>query len=96
MKGKGMQSLGKLVTPIVKDKANEIAEIWKRSLDERGGVENMKEPYVHTFLQHLVTFGIVKDEDFDLYRKLVVGSAWRKQMPKLAVSLGLGDKMSGK
>ncbi|GKB82192.1 DIE2/ALG10 family protein [Tanacetum coccineum] len=42
---------------------------------------------------HLVTFGIAKDEDFDLYWKLVVGSAWRKQMPKLAVSLGLGDKM---
>ncbi|XP_016468517.2 FRIGIDA-like protein 4a [Nicotiana tabacum] len=83
----------KLVTPSVKDKANEIAEIWKRSLDERGGIENVKTPDVHTFLQHLVTFGIVKDEDFDLYRKLVVGSAWRKQMPKLAVSLGLGDKM---
>ena len=44
-------------------------------------------------LQHLVTFGIVKKEDVNLYRKLVVGSAWRKQMPKLAVSLGLGDKM---
>ena len=44
-------------------------------------------------LQHLVTFGIVKKEDINLYRKLVVGSAWRKQMPKLAVSLGLGDKM---
>ncbi|XP_055813520.1 FRIGIDA-like protein 4a [Solanum dulcamara] len=83
----------KLVTPSVKDKANEIAEIWKRSLDERGGIENVQTPDVHTFLQHLVTFGVVKDEDFDLYRKLVVGSAWRKQMPKLAISLGLGDKM---
>lgn len=83
----------KLVTPSVKDKANEIAEIWKKSLDERGGIENVKTPDVHTFLQHLVTFGVVKDEDFDLYRKLVVGSAWRKQMPKLAISLGLGDKM---
>ncbi|KAJ8423863.1 hypothetical protein Cgig2_033787 [Carnegiea gigantea] len=31
-----------------------------------------------------------------LYRKLVVGSAWRKQMPKLAVSLGLGGNMPGK
>lgn len=47
------------------------------------------------FLQHLVTFRIVKDEDFDLYKKLVIGSAWRKQMPKLAVSLGLGDKIPG-
>ncbi|KAJ9154301.1 hypothetical protein P3X46_027653 [Hevea brasiliensis] len=82
-----------LVTPSVKEKAKEIAETWKRSLEERGGIENVKTPDVHTFLQHLVTFGIVKKEDVDLYRKLVVGSAWRKQMPKLAVSLGLGDKM---
>lgn len=85
-----------LVTPSIKGKAEEIAETWKRSLEERGGIENVKTPDVHTFLQHLVTFGIVKKEDVDLYRKLVVASAWRKQMPKLAVSLGLGDKMPGK
>ncbi|XP_002517136.2 FRIGIDA-like protein 4a [Ricinus communis] len=82
-----------LVTPSVKERAKEIAETWKRSLEERGGIENVKTPDVHTFLQHLVTFGIVKKEDVDLYRKLVVASAWRKQMPKLALSLGLGDKM---
>ncbi|XP_062108342.1 FRIGIDA-like protein 4a [Humulus lupulus] len=82
-----------LVTPSVKTRANKIAETWKASLEERGGIENVKTPDVHTFLQHLVTFGIVKKEDVDLYRKLVVGSAWRKQMPKLAVSLGLSDKM---
>ncbi|CAK7327054.1 unnamed protein product [Dovyalis caffra] len=82
-----------LVTPRIKERAKKIAETWKKSLEERGGIENVKTPDVHTFLQHLVTFGIVKKEDVDLYRKLVVGSAWRKQMPKLAVSLGLGDKM---
>ncbi|KAI4317830.1 hypothetical protein L6164_025666 [Bauhinia variegata] len=82
-----------LVTPTVKERAKEIAETWKASLEERGGIENVKTPDVHTFLQHLVTFGVVKKEDLDLYRKLVIGSAWRKQMPKLAVSLGLGDEM---
>ncbi|XP_047315365.1 FRIGIDA-like protein 4a [Impatiens glandulifera] len=82
-----------LVTPIMKERAKDIAETWKLSLDERGGIENVKTPDVHTFLQHLVTFGIFKKEDLDLYRKLIIGSAWRKQMPKLAVSLGLGDKM---
>ncbi|KAI8566263.1 hypothetical protein RHMOL_Rhmol02G0026400 [Rhododendron molle] len=82
-----------LVTPSMKERAKEIAETWKKSLDQRGGIENVKTPDVHTFLQHLITFGIVKKEDIDLYRKLVVGSAWRRQMPKLAVSLGLGDKM---
>lgn len=82
-----------LVTPTVKKQAKDIAETWKESLEERGGIENVKTPDVHTFLQHLVTFGIVKNEDFNLYRKLVIASAWRKQMPKLAVSLGLGDDM---
>lgn len=84
-----------LVTPKLKGNAMRIAEEWKRSLEMRGGIENVKTPDVHTFLQHLVTFGIVRDEDLDLYRKLVVGSAWRKQMPKLAVSLGLGCLMPG-
>uniref|UniRef100_A0A1J3FR35 FRIGIDA-like protein n=1 Tax=Noccaea caerulescens TaxID=107243 RepID=A0A1J3FR35_NOCCA len=82
-----------LVTPSVKEKAKEIAETWKKNLEERGRIENVKTPDVHTFLLHLVTFGIVKREDLPLYRKLVVGSAWRKQMPKLAVSVGLGDQM---
>ncbi|KAK9146644.1 hypothetical protein Sjap_006547 [Stephania japonica] len=82
-----------LVTPKMKKRAKEIAEVWKESLDQRGGIENVKTPDVHTFLQHLLTFGIVSKEDAGLYRKLVVGSAWRKQMPKLAVSLGLGDNM---
>ncbi|KAH7843343.1 hypothetical protein Vadar_015511 [Vaccinium darrowii] len=82
-----------LVTPRMRQRAKEMAETWKRSLDERGGIENVKTPDVHTFLQHLVSFGIVRKEDVELYRKLVVASAWRKQMPKLALSLGLGDKM---
>ncbi|KAK8482993.1 hypothetical protein V6N13_070123 [Hibiscus sabdariffa] len=82
-----------LVTPSMKQQAKDIAETWKKSLEERGGIENVKTPDVHTFLQHLVTFGIVKKEDLEFYRKLVVASAWRKQMPKLAVSLGLGDQM---
>ncbi|KAL4310442.1 hypothetical protein GQ457_01G032500 [Hibiscus cannabinus] len=82
-----------LVTPSVKEKAEEIAERWKRSLEGRGGIDNVKPPDVHTFFQHLITFGIVNIEDLELYRKLVIGSAWRKQMPKLTVLLGLGDKM---
>ncbi|RDY13860.1 FRIGIDA-like protein 4a, partial [Mucuna pruriens] len=82
-----------LVTPTVKEQATEIAETWKTSLEERGGVENVKTPDVHTFLQHVVTFGIVNKDDLDLYRKLVIASAWRKQMPKLALSLGLTHQM---
>nr|DAD33685.1 TPA_asm: hypothetical protein HUJ06_012536 [Nelumbo nucifera] len=83
-----------LVTPKVKERAKEIAATWKESLDQRGGIENVKTPDVHTFIQHLVTFGIVSKEDADLYRKIVIANAWRKQMPKLAISLGLGEKMA--
>ncbi|KAL6294692.1 hypothetical protein ACE6H2_002834 [Prunus campanulata] len=39
-----------LVTPSVKERAKEIAETWKASLEERGGTENVKTPDVHTFL----------------------------------------------
>ncbi|XP_020239697.1 FRIGIDA-like protein 4a [Cajanus cajan] len=82
-----------LVTPTVKEQATEIADTWKASLEERGGADNVKTPDVHTFLQHVVTFGIVNNCDLDLYRKLVIASAWRKQMPKLALSLGLANQM---
>ncbi|KAE9589028.1 hypothetical protein Lal_00000353 [Lupinus albus] len=83
-----------LITPTVKDKANQIAHTWKETLQQRGGIHNLKTPDVHTFLQHLVTFRIVnKDHDLDFYKKLVIASAWRKQMPKLALSLGLLNQM---
>ncbi|XP_071725552.1 FRIGIDA-like protein 4a [Rutidosis leptorrhynchoides] len=81
-----------LVTPSVKKSAIEIAEKWKKNLEDVNN--NKKAPDdVHTFFQHLITFGIVEKDDVDLYRKLVIGSAWRKQMPKLALSLGLADQM---
>ncbi|GAU47418.1 hypothetical protein TSUD_46290 [Trifolium subterraneum] len=82
-----------LVTPSVKELAKDVAEKWKVSLEDRGGVENVKTPDVHTFLQHLVTFGIVDSNDLPFYRKLVIASAWRKHMPKLALSLGLSNQM---
>uniref|UniRef100_A0A1D1XG88 FRIGIDA-like protein n=1 Tax=Anthurium amnicola TaxID=1678845 RepID=A0A1D1XG88_9ARAE len=82
-----------LITPSIKGRAKEIANTWKDGLELRGGVESAKPPDVHTFLQHVVTFGIVMKEDKDFYRKLVLCSSWRKQMPKLALSLGLGDIM---
>nr|GMD77330.1 FRIGIDA-like protein 4A [Ipomoea batatas] len=47
-----------LVTPAVRERANEIAETWKKSLDERGGIENVKTPDVHTFLQHLLALSL--------------------------------------
>ncbi|KOM37593.1 hypothetical protein LR48_Vigan03g097500 [Vigna angularis] len=59
-----------LVTPTLKDQATEITKTWKANLEKRGDSENVKTPDVHTFLQN---------KDLDLYRKLVIASAWRKQ-----------------
>ncbi|KAJ6836503.1 FRIGIDA-like protein 4a [Iris pallida] len=84
-----------LVTRSVKERARAMAREWKEGMEGRGGVGSLKPADVHSFLQHLVTFGVAEKEDRELYRKLVVGYAWRKQMPKLAVSLGLDDFMPG-
>ncbi|KAJ6828242.1 FRIGIDA-like protein 4a [Iris pallida] len=84
-----------LVTRSVKERARTMAEEWKEGMEGRGGVGSLKPADVHSFLQHLVTFGVAEKGDRELYRKLVVAYAWRKQMPKLAVSLGLDDFMPG-
>ncbi|XP_042468922.1 FRIGIDA-like protein 4a isoform X1 [Zingiber officinale] len=82
-----------LVTRCIRKRAEEMAKAWKEGLEQRGGYENVKPPDAHTFLQHVVTFGIIDKNDKNLYRKLVISFAWRRQMPKLAISLGLEDSM---
>ncbi|XP_073005253.1 FRIGIDA-like protein 4a [Typha latifolia] len=83
-----------LVTRSVKDRAKEMAEAWKEGLEQRGGLEGAKPPDAHTFLQHVVTFRIPAKEDRDLYQKIIVNFSWRRQMPKLAMELGLEDRMA--
>ncbi|EHA8587472.1 FRIGIDA-like protein 4a [Cocos nucifera] len=83
-----------LVTRSMRERAREMADAWKEDLDQRGGIESAKPPDAHTFLQHVVTFGIAAKEERDFYRRLVVSFAWRRQMPKLALSLGLEDRMA--
>ncbi|CAD5176144.1 unnamed protein product [Musa acuminata subsp. malaccensis] len=84
-----------LATRNIRERAREMAKEWKMWLEQHGGIESVKPPDAHTFLQHLVTFGIVGKADKELYQRLVVNFAWRRQMPKLAISLGLEDKMEG-
>ncbi|KAG1348251.1 FRIGIDA-like protein 4a [Cocos nucifera] len=83
-----------LVTRSVRERARGMADAWKECLEQRGGVESAKPPDAHTFLQHVVTFGIAAKEDREFYRRLVVSFAWRRQMPRLAVFLGLEDRMA--
>lgn len=81
-----------LITPSMKARATAIAAAWKNG----GGVESANKPSdVHTLLQLVATFGIASEEEREFYRKLVVSSSWRKQMPKLALALGLRDVMPG-
>ncbi|WOL19632.1 hypothetical protein Cni_G28434 [Canna indica] len=82
-----------LVPRSIRERAKETAKKWKEGLEQRGGVECVKPPDAHTFLQYVVTFGIIEKDDKELYQRLVVSFAWRRQMPKLAISLGLEDKM---
>ncbi|ONK74324.1 uncharacterized protein A4U43_C03F5070 [Asparagus officinalis] len=80
-----------MVTRIVKEKAKEMADEWKQGF---GGVESAKPTDVHAFLQHLATFGVGAKEDKGFYRRLIMSFAWRRQMPKLAISLGLEDQIA--
>ncbi|CAL9124425.1 unnamed protein product [Musa acuminata var. zebrina] len=82
-----------LVTRSIRERAREMATGWKEGLEQHGGIESVKPPDAHTFLQHVVTFGVIEKDDKNLYRRLVVSFAWRRQMPKLAISLGLEDSM---
>ncbi|RWW71788.1 hypothetical protein BHE74_00020447, partial [Ensete ventricosum] len=82
-----------LVTRSIRERAREMATEWKEGLEQHGGIESVKPPDAHTFLQHVVTFGIIEKDDKNLYRRLVVSFAWRRQMPKLAISVGLEDSM---
>nr|CAD1828060.1 unnamed protein product [Ananas comosus var. bracteatus] len=83
-----------LVTRDMKERAKEMAEGWKEGLDQRGGIESAKPADAHAFAQHVVTFGIAAKEDRELYEKIVVSFSWRRQMPKLALTLGLEDRMT--
>lgn len=67
-----------LVTQVLKERAREIVKAWKVVAEEKGGLESVKTLDGHVFLQHVVTFGIVDKADAEIYRKLVVGFAWRK------------------
>jgi len=82
-----------LVPRNIRLKVREMADAWKNGLDSRGGVEGSKPPDAHAFLQLIVTFGIAMKEERGLYRKIVVSFSWRRQMPKLALAVGLEDQM---
>ncbi|KAG8083635.1 hypothetical protein GUJ93_ZPchr0016g2578 [Zizania palustris] len=84
-----------LVPWAARERAQEMARVWKELAEQKGGVEWTKPPDAHAFLQHVATFAVVEREDRGLYRRIVVSFSWRRQMPRLALTLGLEEEMAG-
>ncbi|KAL6894245.1 hypothetical protein ACP4OV_008343 [Aristida adscensionis] len=82
-----------MVPQAARERARGMAKEWKEAAEQKGGVEGAKPPDAHAFLQHVATFAVAEEEDRGLYRKIVVSFSWRRQMPRLALTLGLEDEM---
>jgi hypothetical protein len=84
-----------LVPRAARERARAMAREWKEAAERKGGVEGAKPPDAHAFLQHVATFSVGEKEDRPLYRRIVVSFSWRRQMPRLALTLGLEEEMPG-
>ncbi|KAK3124555.1 hypothetical protein QOZ80_7BG0588300 [Eleusine coracana subsp. coracana] len=83
-----------LVPRAARERARGMAREWKEAAERKGGVEGAKPPDAHAFLQHVATFAVAEKEDRPLYRRIVVSFSWRRQMPRLALTLGLEEEMA--
>ncbi|KAL6880144.1 hypothetical protein ACP4OV_011709 [Aristida adscensionis] len=83
-----------LVPRAARERARAMAREWKEAAERKGGVEGAKPPDAHAFLQHVATFAVAEREDRPLYRRIVVSFSWRRQMPRLALTLGLEEEMA--
>ncbi|XP_066396812.1 FRIGIDA-like protein 4a [Miscanthus floridulus] len=83
-----------LVPLAARERARGMAREWKEAVEKKGGVEGAKPPDAHAFLQHVATFAVAEREDRPLYRRIVVSFSWRRQMPRLALTLGLEEEMA--
>lgn len=79
----------------IKEKAEAVAKSWKKKVEERaegvptGGAE------AQMFLQLIGAFGVEDAVEEDFVKKLIIDFASRKEIPKLAARLGLGEKLRG-
>ncbi|KAG0541799.1 hypothetical protein BDA96_02G048800 [Sorghum bicolor] len=83
-----------LVPRAARERARGMSREWKEAVEKKGGVEGAKPPDAHAFLQHVATFAVAEREDRPLYRRIVVSFSWRRQMPRLALTLGLEEEMA--
>ncbi|CAA6666259.1 unnamed protein product [Spirodela intermedia] len=77
----------------IKEKAEAVAKSWKKKVEERmegvptGGAE------AQMFLQLIGAFGVQAAIEEDFVKKLIIDFASRKEIPKLAARLRLGEKL---
>ncbi|CAK9164515.1 unnamed protein product [Ilex paraguariensis] len=77
----------------LKERAAGVLEKWKGVLGGGEGSGGVGASEATMFLQMVIGFGLKEKFEDDFLRKLVVDFAARRDMPKLAVALGFGDKI---
>lgn len=89
-------TVSKVISLNVKDRARIIAQEWKPKLDELDvDASNGNSLEAHAFLQLVATFGIDSDFVHDDLSKLIPMVCRRQQTADLCRFLGLSDKMPG-
>ncbi|RWW80441.1 hypothetical protein BHE74_00011219 [Ensete ventricosum] len=89
------------VAESMREKAAAVAEAWKEKFSTKeeggeGGGGTMGGSEAQIFLQMVVAFGLRSRFEEGFLKKLVLEHASRKDMAKLAASLGLGEQLAGK
>ncbi|KAK3004129.1 hypothetical protein RJ639_018574 [Escallonia herrerae] len=77
----------------IRERANLVLEKWKGVLGGAEGSGGVGAGEATMFLQMVVGFGLKERFDVEFLKKLVVEFSARRDMAKLAVAVGFGDKM---
>ncbi|KAI3681331.1 hypothetical protein L6452_36122 [Arctium lappa] len=81
------------VATTLKERATKVLEVWKGVLGGGEGSGGVGSGEATMFLQMVIGFGLKLKFDEEFLRQLVMEFASRREMAKLAVALGFGDKM---
>ena len=83
------------VSTSLKARATKVLEVWKGVLGGGEGSGGVGSGEATMFLQMVIGFGLKSKFDEEFLKQLVMEFAGRREMAKLAVALGFGDKMKG-
>ncbi|KAL6330871.1 hypothetical protein AAG906_009299 [Vitis piasezkii] len=77
----------------VVERAARVAELWKGKMGDGGEGSMIGPTEAAMFMQMVAGFGLKPKFDEEFLRKQVLEFASRRDMPKLAIALGFGEKM---